>query len=363
VTGSANPSAPAFLSNVERRNAEAIVVDRRAGTAEGLGIDALADAPSVTAQDWTRLKSRHTIVKEREPPACGTLMLAVPSADGFIAERPIGKKISLVAFAPDDTAIGQAVTSNEDDALIVATIEVRDVAQVLRGVRTQKTPVTLLVHRPDDVARNVGGDRQRELRRALGALEEDPAQLDTLLKLTEKVIFDSDDVFSDTSPIRQKGHSACEQPDKSIGPESLAVEAAGRRFGRKKKSLASGDILVLLDALMYRLGEGLPGRASLPGQVNNEGDSTEGGDADEEPPAPPPPYEVLAHACRSKVGRLVRRMIKQLEFGALRVCAAGHRTIGGCAERRSRAPYNGTTDRVAFEAPDARRFRSRVGAF
>jgi hypothetical protein len=191
---------------------------------------------------------------------------------------------------------------------------VRDAAQVLRGVRTQKTPVTLLVHRPEEVARNVGGDRQRELRRALGALEEDPAQLDTLLKLTEKVIFDSDDVISDANPIRRKGQPASEQADKSIGPESLAVEAAGRRSGRKKKSLASGDILVLLDALMYRLGEGLPGRASASGQADHEGDSTEEGNADKELITPPPPYEVLAHACRSKVGRLVRRMIKQLEL-------------------------------------------------
>jgi hypothetical protein len=313
VTGSANPSAPAFLSDGEQRNAEAIVVDRRSGTAEGLGIDTLADAPSLTAQDWTRVKSRQRIIEQSNRLACGTLMLAVPSDHGFIAERPIGKKILLEAFGPDGTALGQAVTGDEDGAVIVAPTQVRDAAQTLR-VRTGKTPVTLLVHRPEDVARNVGGDRQRELRRALGALEEDPAQLDTLLKLTEKVIFDSDDVISDDNPIRPKDQSASEQPDKSIGPESLAVEAAGRHSGQKKKSLATGDILVLLDALMYRLGEGLSARASALGQANNEGDSVEEEGADKKSVTPPPPYEVLAHACRNKVARLIRRMIKQLEL-------------------------------------------------
>src|SRR4029077_2742040 len=34
---------------------------------------------------------------------------------------------------------------------------------------------------------------------------------------------------------------------------------------------------------------------------------------DDEPPTPPPPYELLAETCRSKVGRLIRRMSKQLE--------------------------------------------------
>jgi hypothetical protein len=314
VTGSANPSAPAFLSDVDRRNAEAIVVDRRTGSAAGLGIDALVNAPSVTEDDWIQVKSRQTLVAETKSPVCGTLILAVPTEVGFIAQQPIGKKVLLDAFASDSKALGQAVTSNDDETLILAPVEVRDGAQTLRCTRTLRSPVTLLVHRPEEVARNVGSNRQRELRRALGALEEDPAQLDTLLKLTEKVIFDSDDVITEASPAVRKPQPASDQRAKSTGPESLAVEAAGRRSARKKKSLASGDILVLLDALMYRLGEGLAGRTVLPEPgTNDDGDPNGGNGDDKRPPTQPPPYELLAHACRSKVGRLVRRMIKQLE--------------------------------------------------
>lgn len=314
VTGSANPSTPAFLSNVDRRNAEAIVVDRRAGSGAGLGVDALVDAPGVTEDDWKQVKSRQRLVAETKSPVCGTLILAVPTEVGFIAQQSIGKKVLLDAFAADSKALGQAVTSNDDETIIVAPVEVRDRAQTLRGTPALRSAVTLLVHRPEDVAKYVGGDRQRELRRALGALEEDPAQLDTLLKLTEKVIFDSDDVITEPSPKIQKAQSASDQSAKSTGPESLAVEAAGRRSGRKKKSLASGDILVLLDALMYRLGEGLAGRTVLPEQgTNDDGNPNDENHGDKEPPTQPPPYEVLAHACRSKVGRLVRRMIKQLE--------------------------------------------------
>jgi hypothetical protein len=315
VTGSANPSTPAFLSDVDRRNAEAIVVDRRTGSAAGLGIDALVDAPNVTEDDWKQVKSRQTLVAETKSPVSGTLILAVPTEVGFIAQQPIGKKVMLDAFASDSKALGQAVTSNDDETLILAPVEVRDRAQTLRGTRTLlRSHVTLLVHRPEEVARNVGGDRQRELRRALGALEEDPAQLDTLLKLTEKVIFDSDDIITEASPTIRKAQLPSDRGAKLTGPESLAVEAAGRRSGRKKKSLASGDILVLLDALMYRLGEGLAGRTVLPEQsTNDDGDPNDGYGSDKGPPAQPPPYELLAHACRGKVGRLVRRMIKQLE--------------------------------------------------
>ena len=314
VTGSANPSTPAFLSHHDQRNAEAIVLDRRAGSAASLGIDALAKAPNVTEEDWKRIRSRQTIAAETKPPEYGALMLAVPTESGFIAEQRIGKQILLDALASDGKALGQVITSGDDDSVILAPTEIRDAARILTGARPRKSSLTLLVHRPDEVAKNVGGDRQRELRRALGALEEDPGQLDTLLKLTEKVIFDSDNVITEGNPTIRKVRSTSQEPSKSTGPESLAVDAAGRRSSRKRKALASGDILVLLDALMYRLGEGLTLRTPVPDlPANDEEHSGDGQTNNQEPLAEPPPYEVLADACRGKVGRLIRRMIKQLE--------------------------------------------------
>ena len=59
----------------------------------------------------------------------------------------------------------------------------------------------VLVHRTEDIAKNMGGDTRKALRQALGVLEDDPSQLETLLKLTEKVIFDADDIVR-TTPLR-----------------------------------------------------------------------------------------------------------------------------------------------------------------
>jgi hypothetical protein len=79
--------------------------------------------------------------------------------------------------------------------------------------------------------------------------------------------------------------------------------------------LASGDILVLLDALMYRLGEGLSGPVQVRPTTEEVRPVSEDEMGDEEPSPAPPPYEVLADMCRAKVGRLIRRMAKQLERG------------------------------------------------
>ena len=171
--------------------------------------------------------------------------------------------------------------------------------------------MVVLVHRPHEVGRHVGGNRQRELRKALGALEEDPTQLDALLALTQKVIFDSDEVIRRESLIRNKPKAAVKQSH-DAGPESLAVDAAGRRVGRKRRRLASGDILVLLDALMHRLGEGIPGPAS-PRPASDEVLPVADDDEGDEDTEPAPQYETLAETCRRKVGWLIRRMEKQLD--------------------------------------------------
>ena len=210
VTGSANPSAPAFLSDNDYRNAEAIVVDRRDGAAKALGLEQLAAAPSLTADDWAQVAARQKGRVDDEPDASGAVVLAVPTDAGFLLERPVGQSISLDAFAADGSPVGQAITGTDDPSVVLATSAVRECAQTLRGLRAGRRPVTVLVHRPDEVAKNVGGDRQRELRRALGALEEDPAQLDALLKLTEKVIFDSDAIITADPPGR--GRSATGSP-------------------------------------------------------------------------------------------------------------------------------------------------------
>jgi len=309
VTGSANPSAPAFLSKDGERNAEAIVVDRRAGIAKVLGLDILAAGPSVGAQDWDRLAERQRARAQDKVDRSGTLVLAVPADDGFLLERPIGKSISLEALASDGSSLGHAVTGADDQSLVLAPSNIREAAEILRAALARDRSVTVLVHRPDEVAKNVGGDRQRELRQALGALEEDPTRLDTLLKLTEKVIFDSEDIVSTEPQIRRQTHSSAGEPAKS-GPESLAVNAIGRR-PTKKKRLASGDILVLLDALMYRLGAGLAVRVS---PVTAEEIQPDEEDAKGKDPLQRPPYEILAETCRRKVGRLIRRMVRQLEL-------------------------------------------------
>jgi hypothetical protein len=145
---------------------------------------------------------------------------------GFKSARTLSTmfEISLEAFAADGSSLGHAVTGADDESMVLAPSNIRETAQILRAALARDRSLTVLVHRPGEVAKNVGGNPQRELRQALGALEEDPTQLDTLLKLTEKVSFDSEDIINSEPQIRRQTHSTAGEPAKS-GPD--VVDIAG----------------------------------------------------------------------------------------------------------------------------------------
>jgi hypothetical protein len=302
VAGSANPSVAAFFAPATGRNAEAVVADSRSGVGDEIGIDALVGAPPITAADWKAVAARRA-----SKPTTGTepsrrILVATPTPNGFRTHDALPLGLAVRGVGDGGADLGEAVV--QEPTALEAPDAVRDGARYLEGEAAGEH-VLVLVHRTEDIAKNIGGDTRKALRQALGALEEDPSQLEALLKLTEKVIFDSDDVVR-TTPLRPTSGSA-EAKGTAPSPASLALDAAGRKSARRKRSLASGDIVVLLDALMRRLGEGLPANAA-PRPRNDQdeigADEEDGGELAREAPD----FEVLAKACRGKVRRLIKRM-------------------------------------------------------
>jgi hypothetical protein len=307
ITGSANPSVAAFFAPATGRNAEAVVADRRNDAGSELGVDALVGAPPITAADWTAVAARRA---SKAAPGAGPsrhMLVATPTPTGFHTQDALPMDLVLQGIGDARTALGEAVV-REPTALETSDI-VRDGARYLEG-HPGGVHLLVLVHRTEDIAKNIGGDTRKALRQALGALEEDPRQLETLLKLTEKVIFDSDDIVR-TTPLRPTSAST-ESKETVPAPSSLALDAAGRKSARRRQSLASGDIVVLLDALLRRLGEGLPTNAA-PRPRNDQdeigADEEDGGELASQAPD----FEVLAKACRGKVRRLIKRMEHQFE--------------------------------------------------
>lgn len=312
VSGSANPSVAAFLAPAPTRNAEALVVDQRAGAAAAIGVEALLSAPVVTEANWTALEQRRAAAKASSDVTHPRVVMATPTAEGFRLQERLSGGVVFHAFGEEGGSLGDAITVDDaGGASIRASESIRAEALYLRGA-AEGQELLVLVHRTEEISKNLGGDTRKALRQALGALEEDPSQIDTLLKLTEKVIFDADDVVR-SSPLRGPDTDSTTAETHGTGLESLAVDAAGRKVSKRRKSLASGDIVVILDALIRRLGEGLEGVSAPPARNNEEAnvgaDEEDGGDLANTSPN----LEELARACRGKARRLVTRMGRQLD--------------------------------------------------
>jgi hypothetical protein len=309
VTGSANPSAAAFFAAPDARNAEAVVADRTEEVADRLDMEALLAAPAITSTEWNAVAARRKTLPPSTAEEPRRIVLATPTPTGFIAQESLDVGLVLHGLGDLDAPLGEAVA--REGGAIEAGDAVRDGARYLE-VRAARKHTLVVIHRTEDIAKNLGGDTRKALRQALGALEDDPTQLEALLKLTEKVIFDSDEVVR-TTQLRPGGAAGAEK-DAAAAPASLALEAAGRKSSsRRTRSLASGDIVVLLDALMRRLGEGLPTNASPRPRSEEEeigADEEEGGELAREAPD----FDVLAKACRGKVRRLIKRMEGQFEL-------------------------------------------------
>jgi len=306
ITGSANPSVAAFFAQAARRNAEAVVVDKRLGVGNELGINTLAGAPPITEADWAAVTERRSSTPELKIELSTRILLATPTPTGFRTQDALPLGLTVRGLGSCGLDLGEAVV--RESTTIDAPEAVRDGACCLNGMLMDEQ-LLVLVHRTEDIAKNIGGDTRKALRQAIGALEEDPSQLEVLLKLTEKVIFDSDDIVRPSIPLRKfSGHA--EGSGRPPELTSLALDAVGRKVAHRNQSLASGDIVVLLDALIRRLGEGqLANAAARPRNDQDDigVDEENGGELGQEKQD----LNALSRACRAKVRSLIRRMEKQ----------------------------------------------------
>lgn len=320
VTGSGNASGAAFLAPRRSRNTECIIVRTLSANSkvlDDLGLRGLFHAPELTSAAWDAIASRlKANAEHNEDTGTGaTAVVAVFDGERFRLDGvDASRLVSVIAIDADGAKLGPAsVDQLGPPAVIRADAETAEAAAflILDDGSHQRWA---LVHRPANIAEHFASDTRRALRQALGSLEEDPAQLAVLLKLSEKVIFDDDAILekSDSQLLRSAGQKRDGGGDREE-IESLALDAAGRRVSRKRRSIASGDITVILDALIHRLGSGGTQPAAPGSSVTREEEQIGADDDTDELPPEQPDFERLGAACRRKTHTLLKRMTAQLE--------------------------------------------------
>lgn len=324
ITGSANPSKPAWLDPPGTSNAEAVVLrvsSQKNSIARELGIRNLAKQPQLSAEDWDNVE-----VNKQQPDLSKETFLSPLIAIAKDGAFEIDTRFLNEALIPDATILNSKseiigtctaeMTSERPLRFCVPDDRSFANASLLKLFSRDGKQVFAIVHHERELSEASFTGRQKELRTALASLESDTPMVEELIRIVEKVIFDD---VSEVS-LEQISHREKE------GKESAAAEPVQssfrvylkdiRRQKYKKKSISPGDLGLLLDALIHRLGIGLQAEIhSSPGYKISEEDLR---DSEEE-------YLIqtqeidgrgLVRTCHRKMKNLFRRMIRQVENAA-----------------------------------------------
>ena len=323
VTGSANPSAPAWLSGADTRNVEMVVVqrsERQGSLSRLLGLQALCERSPIEPAVWNEMGRRTTArAQAGNEPGC-RVVLAFANAKGFripVAELP-DSRVREVTRHLDGGKHDVRCEFEVDGKWLQIRVPDRD---------TQESVTLLdLVHASRELTRGIPYDpmalrghgqseSHKALQRALDTLETQAPEVEGLIRLVEKVVFDqipSGGVGRHPQRLREEEQDAGSEEE----PGSLATDlSGGTTYRRHRRYLIEDNLALLLDALIHHLGRGLlrgssGTQAARPGEEEGIGQE---GDSFELPPNVDP--ERLAALCRRKVQTLLlRRLVPRLEM-------------------------------------------------
>jgi hypothetical protein len=321
VTGSANPSAPAWLLG-PRSNFEAMLLRPRVSVEESSFVRDLFSAFSAPTMGEAELRAVPTNDSEGEcdedeaaapivvvPLLKGTTRVTVPAA--------ASKAMTDAAIYFGDGTPSQPATvdrsSQEDAEIELGTLS--NAARWLELSGCGDRRLRVIIHHEQSLQPSAERSDRAKLKDALANLDFSGANAEALIQIIEKAIFDDEVLVAHHAP----GAGSTGSPPTGIGgrPASLAVhlDETSRPSKKRHRVLQDGSLVDVLDALLHRLGIGLaPGNSDLKrlDPVSEE----ENIDSQEELPE----EEESAGTTKDAIGRLrsrlkliLKRMIKQLK--------------------------------------------------
>lgn len=320
ASGSANPSAPAWLSSDASGNVELMLVCRgeSAQTAAGkIGFDLVADMPPLNEGDWQAIKSND---EQRAEPGS----LGYRSGVAIVDKGHINVDLSLlegvhqpsfVLCASDGVELSHTNQhSVEGDVGLIKFSETElKRGDVLRVLLDGQLRLKLLLHHTGEVEEQARSGTQRRLKDALTSLETDTPNIELLIQCLDRIAFAEPDE-TEASRFRRVGAPDKRPTEERETSESLAVDVEDVKRRKSKKRLShSGDFSYLLDALIYHLH--FQDNRSVE-EVDRFGRNEEeqvgaDDDRDDNQEASQEQSELL-DICHARVATVVNRMVNQL---------------------------------------------------
>ena len=322
VSGSANPSSPAWLATNASGNAEIMVarLGEGATAAENeTGLTSIFDMPMLTEEDWKTIQA-NAVKNESTAPLGLRPRIVIAGEDQLMFPIdcvPQGPDLEFALLNEDGCEIYRLEKVTTEGANYVLPVP-HDKLQLAVWLRCDSAGVTeakFLLHHPYIIEEQARTGLQRQFRDALLSLQSDSPNIDLLIECIDKIVFSEyGSVSARPGNVTANKSSANDASSTSV---SMSIDLSEIRSRKAKHRMRhSNDFAYLLDALIYHLHR-LPGDRPAEardrfGRTEEEQIDADDDEHQDENQAHPLEQTKLLELCHSKVATIVNRMIAQL---------------------------------------------------
>ena len=326
ITGSANPSKPAWIAPPESRNAEAVIVHRgeiATEIAKQLGINELDQMPEISSETWIEIKQRvrnegkgKSNFKDKQ-----TTFIGIATADGINFSNtmfPQNDFLESICIDSDQKTVERCKDCELQGEFYFLPIKSSlNKIRIAEIVVKDSTKLVCLVHHEAEISRRSVSSRQAQFRKTLSSLQTENPDLENIILTVEKIIFDEPFEVDPSAKRKIKVNSNKNQePEKTV--TTLGIDIDQERLKKKRKRMVtSGDIGHLFDVLIHCLGIEVATEISGVDKKGRTEEELVDSDDDDEIERDNPPFILdapkMVKICNNKVRRLITRMIKNFE--------------------------------------------------
>ena len=324
ITGSANPSSPAWIEVPIKRNAEAIIVhlgNSALQMAEALGITLIPSMPELGKDTIEMLAKRAVQPKTDDRCSDSSIALIAEALEKEILINYQGLTIDQVkvirCWEYGREKYFSPINMSWDNLGLHMEIEIEDLSKVgfLEVELKDGRRIQAVVHHPKTIARLNRTSNQRRFQEALDSLESESPDLPTLIRLAGNLIFD-ETATPATTVIKAQSKKEKEKGvtvPGTLGPLSIPIEETKERRKRIKE-FRGGDLAYIIDALIYHLGQSQKAVAKQLEVIGINEEEQIGKEEEISTALPEVPKFDVIKTIQGKIKTLVNRMLKIFEI-------------------------------------------------
>lgn len=264
VSGSANPSRPAWIVGEGLGNVEAVLLlrgDLARETAKSTRMSTLFDLPELDEEAFVQIRQRNLLEEITHQQEGLPILSGVSGPHGQICIAARGTDRSVTAAELLDTN-GEVldrvylVDCSDEEITFRTTVKPTDIRSCLLEEDGCPVARAMILH-PCVIEAAAHSSRREQIRSALSELGSSDANIAKLIATVDRVIFAEQNDREVEEAVREH-RASIHGAAVGVPPDTLAISISDMNNSKHKPQLLkSGDLAFLIDVLLRRLNEGL----------------------------------------------------------------------------------------------------------